>query len=131
MPHPISMTEWNDFASCLFYCTFMTFNKRERNVTKTHILSNILMRIQDIPVWPLAQRTLTIVRDWTWSTYMSNMKSLFGTIKKLQPGHDLLRTDRLITVGHLPLCGGALINASTSRQLLYILVINNLLIGWI
>ena len=28
------MTEWNDFASCLFYCTFMTFNKRERNVTK-------------------------------------------------------------------------------------------------
>ena len=43
------MTEWNDFASCLFYCTFMTFNKKERNVTKTHILSNILMRIQDIP----------------------------------------------------------------------------------
>ena len=34
---------------------------------------------------------------------MSNMKSLFGTIKKLQPGHDLLRTDRLITIGRPPL----------------------------
>ena len=34
---------------------------------------------------------------------MSNMKSLSGTIKELQLGHDLLRTDRLITVGHPPL----------------------------
>ena len=31
---------------------------------------------------------------WGWSTYMPNMKILSWTTKKLQPGHDLLRTDR-------------------------------------
>jgi hypothetical protein len=29
---------------------------------------------------------------WRWSTYMPYMKSLSWTTKKLQPGHDLLRT---------------------------------------
>jgi hypothetical protein len=30
---------------------------------------------------------------WKWSTYMANMENLSWTTKKLQPGHDLLRTD--------------------------------------
>jgi len=46
--------------------------------------------------------------------YMPNMQSLSWTTKKLQPGHDLLRThrwtDRLITIGHPPQSDGALIN---------------------
>ena len=53
-----------------------------------------------------------------WSTYMPNMQSLSWTTTKLQPGHDLLRTDartdRLITIGRLPLCDGALIKYTTS-----------------
>ena len=32
--------------------------------------------------------------SWRWSTYMPNMKSLPWTTKKLQPGHNLLRTHR-------------------------------------
>jgi hypothetical protein len=31
---------------------------------------------------------------WRWSTYMPNMKSLSWMTKKLQPGHNLLRTHR-------------------------------------
>jgi hypothetical protein len=30
---------------------------------------------------------------WRWSTYMPNMQSLSWTTRKLQPGHDLLRTN--------------------------------------
>ena len=50
------------------------------------------------PVWPWGQSSRSNVTNngtrhivWRWSTYMSNMKSLSSTTKKLQPKHDLLR----------------------------------------
>jgi len=56
-----------------------------------------LLRMQG-PIWPWGQNSRSKVTNngtrhivWRWSTYMPNMKSLSWTIKKLQPGHDLLR----------------------------------------
>ena len=51
------------------------------------------------PVWPWGHSSRSKVTNngtrhiiWRWSTYMPNMQSLSWTTKKLQPGHDLLRT---------------------------------------
>jgi hypothetical protein len=51
------------------------------------------------PVWLWGQSSRSKVTNnsmwhivWRWSTYMPNMESLSWTTKKLQPGHDLLRT---------------------------------------
>jgi hypothetical protein len=51
------------------------------------------------PIWPWGQNSRSKVTNngtrhiiWRWSTYMTNMKSLSWTTKKLQPGHDLLWT---------------------------------------
>ena len=127
-------------------------------------------------IWPWghSSRSKVIINGtwhimWKWSTYMPNMKSLSWTTKKLQPGHDLLRThgpvwhwgqssrskviingtrhivwrwftympnmkslswttkiyspdticygrrtDKLITIGRLPLCAGDLMKYTTS-----------------
>jgi hypothetical protein len=59
------------------------------------------------PVWPWGQSSKVTNNGtrhivWRWSTYMSSMQSLSWTTKKLQPGHDLLRTDGLITIGRPP-----------------------------
>ena len=51
-------------------------------------------------IWPWDQSSRSKVTNngtrhivWRWSTYMPNMKIMSWTTKKLQPGHDLLRTD--------------------------------------
>ena len=74
------------------------------------------------PVWSWGQNSWSKVTNngtrhivCRWCTYMPNMQSLSWTTKKLQPGHDLLRTygqtDRLITIGHPPQSHRALIKA--------------------
>ena len=54
-------------------------------------------------IWPCGQSSRSKVTNngtrhiaWRWSTYMPNMKSLSWTTKKLQHGHNLLRTQGLI-----------------------------------
>jgi hypothetical protein len=66
--------------------------------TKKLQLGHDLLRAQG-PIWPWGQTSRSKVTNngtrhivWRWSTYMPNMKSLSWTTKKLQPGHDLLRT---------------------------------------
>ena len=71
-------------------------------------------------IWPWGQSSRSKVTNngtwhivWRWSTCMPNMQSLSWTTKKLQPGHDLLRThgrtDGLITIGRPTQSGGVLI----------------------
>jgi hypothetical protein len=96
------------------WSTYMPNMKSLSWTTKKLQPGHDLLRMQR-PIWPWGQNSRSKVTNngtwhivWRWSTYMPNMKSLSWTTKKLQPGHDLLRTHRVITIGRPPQSGGAL-----------------------